>query len=505
MSISWTKSGPVLKTTEPGAWQRTSPLAILFFLGKLIRDIAKNAWQALAPLAAFLIAYKGDLAEKAIIGGLGFLVVTSLIAVLNYWFFRFQITHDSILIRQGILKKKQIDIKFDRIQGINTAQNIVFRILGLVTVKFDTAGSSGDEGNLPAVPRSFAESLRARIGTQKTLPEDGEDAAVPDPLVRLNWRDMIHIGLADRRVYVVLALSASLIQQMDFAESYIREAAQYTTSFGMGVFALTAITVVVGVIVIVTLLSIGAAFLRYHHYELFLEGSTLRSTGGLLTRHEHAMDLSKIQTLQLTQGLVQRGLNFYGLVARQARSSQQNSSSKNFVVPRVNAVQAEHLRELLLAPEGDELVQNPASERFNSISPYSMRSRILVNALVPIALSALLLTQSGNAAALFLLAWIPVSIPFVYLAWRHAGYHYDDQGLVRRSGVIGFRSVALLHRKVQRVTVTQSRYQRKKDLATLRVYMASGSVKIPYIGHDTAKRLRDYILYKVESSQQAWH
>jgi len=499
-----------LKTTEPGAWQRTSPLAILFFLGKLIRDIVKNAWQSLAPLAAFLVAYKGDLVEKAIIGGGGFLVVTSLIAVLNYWFFRFQLTDDSILIRQGVLKKKQLDIKFDRVQGINTTQNIVFRALGLVTVKFDTAGSSGNEGNLPAVPRSFAESLRARIGAPKTLPEDGEDAAVADPLVRLDWRDMIYIGLADRRVYVVLALVAPLIERMgetrvNFAENYIREAAKSTISFGIGVSALTAITVIVGVIVMFTLISIGAAFLRYHNFELFLEGSTLRSTGGLLTRHEHSMDLRKIQTLRLTQGLVQRGLNFYRLIARQARSSQKNSSSKNFVIPRVSAVQAEHLRELLLAPEGDKLVQNPASARFNSISPYYMRSRILINVLVPVVLAVLLLIQSGNAAALFLLAWIPVSVPFVYLAWRHAGYHYDEQGFVRRSGVIGFRSVALLHRKVQRVTVTQSRYQRRKDLATLRVYMASGSVKIPFIPLALANQLRDYILYKVESSQKAWH
>ncbi len=499
-----------MKTTETGTWQRTSPLAILFFLGKLVRDIAKNAWQSLAPLAAFLVAYKGDLAEKAIIAGIGFFVVMSLIAVLNYWFFRFQLTDDSILIRQGVLKKKQLDIKFDRVQGISTSQNIVFRILGLVTVKFDTAGSSGDEGNLPAVPGSFAESLRARIGNARTLPEDGEDAAVSDPLVRLDWRDMIHIGLADRRVYVVLALIAPLIEQMgetrvNIAENYIKASAQDTISIGIGVFALTVIAIVIGIIVMFTLISIGAAFLRYNNFELFLEGSTLRSTGGLLTRHEHSMDLGKIQTLRLTQGLVMRGLSFYRLIARQARSSQKNSSSKNFVIPRVSAVQANHLRELLLAPEGDELIQIPVSDRFNSISPYYMRSRILVNALVPVALATLLFTTTGNVATLLFLVWIPVSMPFVYLAWRHAGYHYDNQGFVRRSGMIRFRSVALLYRKVQRVTVTQSRYQRKKELATLRVYMASGSVKIPYIKHALAKQLRDYILYKVESSQQAWH
>lgn len=500
-----------MKAIEPGDWRRTSPLAALYFLGKVIRDIAKQGWQALAPLAAFLFAYKGNLAEKAAIAGIGVIVVMSLIAVLNYWFFRFQLTDNSIRIRQGVLKRKQLDIKFDRVQGINTTQNIVFRILRLVTIKFDTAGSSGDEGNLPAVPYSFAESLRKRVGRRlEQTPEMLEGESKLDPLLQLNWRDMIYIGLADRRVYVVLALLAPVIEELgetrvNIIENYVRDVAEGTMSSGVGIITLATIAVIVGVIGIFTLISIGAAFLRYHNFEMFLEGSTLRSTGGLLTRHEHSMDLRKIQTLRLTQGLIQRGLNFYQLLARQARSSQKNSSSKNFVIPRVSAGQAEHLRELLLAPEGDGLTQDPRSDRFNSISPYYMRARIFLNAVPPVGLATLLFTITGDAYALLFLLWIPISMPFVYLAWRHAGFHFDDQGFVRRSGLIGFRSVALLYRKVQRVTVTQSRYQRMKELSTLRVYMASGSVKIPYISLSLANQLRDYTLYKVETSKLAWH
>ena len=105
---------------------------------------------------------------------------------------------------------------------------------------------------------------------------------------------------------------------------------------------------------------------------------------------------------------------------------------------------------------------------------------------------------------LFLL-WIPISVLHIVRTWQHAGYHYTDEGFVRRSGTIGYRTVALLYRKVQRVTVSRSPLQRRKGLATLRVYMASGSVRIPYIKYELAQQLRDVILYKVESSQKAWH
>ncbi|NOR66893.1 MAG: PH domain-containing protein, partial [Woeseiaceae bacterium] len=187
------------------------------------------------------------------------------------------------------------------------------------------------------------------------------------------------------------------------------------------------------------------------------------------------------------------------------RSSHKQDKLKNFIVPVVTAAQANHLRELLMAPEGDELMQIPTSDEFTAISPYYMRSRILFVGLLPTIVWTALFWQLAGPVSLGMLLWLPASILLAYWSWRRAGYLCSEEGFVRRSGVIGYRSVALLYRKVQRVTVTQSRYQRRKGLASLRVYMASGSVRIPYIEHATAKQLRDYILYKVESSQQAWH
>jgi putative membrane protein len=499
-----------LKITKPGQWQRTSPLAVLFFFGKLLKVITKNAWQSLAPFVAFVYAYEGELVTKIVVGAIAFFVISSSISVLNYWFFRFQLNDDSILIRQGVVKKKQIDIKFDRIQGINTQQNVVYRYFGLVTISFDTAGSSGSEGNLPAVTRAFAESLRSRIGDQREREDLGDVEPDVDALVALDWRDMVRIGFADRRALIVFAVLGPIIERLgDDADTVIantiEQAADGAFRFGVASGVAIVTTAVIGLILLFALISIAAALLRYHNFELFIDGNTLRSHGGLLTRHEVSMHLGKIQTLRLEQGLVMRWLNRFQLSARQARSSQKQGKGKNLIVPVVTAEVADHLRELLLAPEGDSLMQIPSSERFSPISPYYMRSHILFVGLLPAITATLLFWQVLGSASLAFLLWLPAIILLSYQSWRRAGYLLSAEGLVRRSGLVGYRSVALLYRKVQRVSVTQSRYQRRKDLASLRVYMASGSVRIPYIEHATAKQLRDYILYTVESSQQAWH
>ena len=497
---------------EHAVWQRTSPFALLFFLGRIVRLIIKNAWQSIAPLIVYISVGQEDLVTKLSIGGFAIVVIIITGAVLSWLFFGYQIREDSVLIRSGVFKKKQLDIKFDRIQGINTQQNPVYRVLGLVTVTFDTAGSSGSEGNLPAVTRTFADALREKIGGRKQVQRNGDEEEISSAitLLKLDWRDMIRIGLADRRALIVIALIGPLMEKIgDQISDVVDQALQTFVFEAVQIGVSTGVFIVIGIIIAIFLLfaiiSIAAAFLRYHNFELSLDGQTLRSRGGLLTTHEHSMDLQKIQTLRLQQGIVQKWLNCFTMTARQAISGRKKSSKKVFSIPVVTAELADRLRPLLLAPEAGRLTQNPRSKSFMPISPFYMRSRILFIGLLPgILLTAFFLTEFGSAGFATLL-WIPLVAFLSWRNWRRAGYMHDDDELVRRSGLFGFRTVSLLFRKVQRVTITQSRYQRRKNLASLRMQMASGGVRVPYIDYATAQQLRDYILYRVESSQKAWH
>lgn len=502
-----------MNAAELQVWRRTSPFAILFFLGRILRLIVKNAFQALAPLFAFLVAYQGDLASKLILAAIGLASFVVIAALLSYWFFRYRIGDNSIQIREGVIKKTQLEIKFDRIQGINTEQNPIYRLLGLVTVSFDTAGSAGTEGNLPAVTRTFADSLRERIGKPRALEADGDEEPVDadaTALLRLGWRDMVRIGLADRRALLLVAFIAPLLDQMDVKfERYLNSVIQFITANGIELDTVGGLSIGISIAIFVVLLlvifSIAAAFLRFHNFELFLQGRTLYSNGGLLTRHQHSMELGKIQTLRLEQGVLQRLMKRYRLTARQATSSGKNRNKKVFDIPLLTAEIADTLRQRFLAPEAGRLTQNPRSEEFKAVSRAYMRSRIFFVGLLPALLASAIFWRAMGATGLLVLLWVPLTIAAAYRSWSCAGYLHDNDEIIRRSGFLGYRTVGLLFRKVQRVTVSQSRYQRRKGLASLHMFMASGSVKVPYISHAEAKQLRDYILYKVESSERAWH
>ncbi len=71
------------------------------------------------------------------------------------------------------------------------------------------------------------------------------------------------------------------------------------------------------------------------------------------------MDLGKIQTLRLQQGVVQRLLKRYRLTARQAVSSGKNRSDKVFVVPVVTAELADELRQKISGTGGRPVDARP--------------------------------------------------------------------------------------------------------------------------------------------------
>lgn len=495
-------------------WRRTSPLAAIFYLGKIYKAIAQNAVQSLAPLAAVFFASKGDLVGRITLVAVTFIVVTVTVAFLRFWFFRYRIEGNSILIRDGILKKTQLDIKFDRIQAINTQQNIVFRQFDLVTVKFDTAGSSKQEGHLPAIKVSLADALKERIRDERkiTAPQAGDEVALPPEshsLLTLGSKDMIRIGLSSNRSLIFLVLLGPIFENLgDRIEQSIDESTLLNTINGAGISVATGIVIVISIFVLFLLflasVSIIGAFIRYHNFNLRSEGNVLRSVGGLLTRHEHSVNFAKIQSLRAMQNPVLRLFRRFRLRAKQASSGRPGRGT-HFVVPICEPAHLDMLGAEIFGDEFSSIDLKPNSPSFRPIARHFVRSRFVLFGALPSLLAAFLFFFLIGKASLFVLTWIPVSGLAAWIYYRKYGFALAQNGMVLRNGFFGYQTTAFLYRKVQRISVTQTLPQARKGLASIRFFLASGSLSLPYVDFEMAKNLRDYILFKIESSQRAWH
>ena len=498
-------------------WQRTSPLAVLFFIGTVVKAAFGNAAQWAATFGSLIFLLQQELPVVIAVGaGVGVLATTA--AALRYWFFRFRLEADRVRIREGVFKRRDLNVQFDRIQGVNVEQSPIFKLFGLVTVQFDTAGSTAREGRLPAITPTFAESLRQRIQATRhhVAQQDTADAGPrTNILVELSNTDMLRIGFTDYSVLAGVVAIPLLLQtseeSRELVQSMFRQAAAGMA--GLGFLAIVGVVVLgaVAAFAVLSAITTISAFLRFHDFTLRQENSALHTQRGLLTRKEMRVEVGKIQQLIVSQNMRMRWFGCFRLRAPSATSgpaqhhSAEAVTEANLTVPLVGATGVRTLAALAFADEGQGLSLLPRVDPFAGISPVYIRARLLAFGILPACLATAALAPLVNFAALLALGWIPLVAVIARQRWRRYGYQHDDHGISCRTGLIGYRIEAFPFRKAQGVCLRRSPLQRRKGLASLDVALASGAITIPFIDFAEACQLRDYILYKVESSDQPWH
>lgn len=538
---------------NPGDWQRSSPFALLFFAGNVFRILARAMMGALIPLIAIVPLVRDDPRALGILllvlGAI--LLLPFVVGAVQWACFRFRIAGDRLLIRKGVLKKTALDLPHERVQGINVRRSPVDRLFGLVTVTLDTSGSVQAEGKLPSIKAEVAHRLQRSVtalrpglggaatgeGDSEAAGRSGSAAAAearpgvePGPvLLRLGPADMVRIGLASRNFIFVAALVGvltdllqpgdSLDPILEAIEAGVDSAASAFTGLGALAQVGLAAAVIASIAGVALLLTVTAAFLRHHNFTLQHDGGRFRSRAGLLTQREVVVEAPKIQQLTVSQGLVLRWLRQYRLYALPAAAVSPEAGRVSAVevpdvleVPLLDGRLAEELRTLIFEREATAVPVLPGSLGLKRVSPHYIRALALRYALVLAAVFGTLLLLAGAgvfARTSTILFWWAASVPAAALAawqrWRRQGYAYDRDGLASRSGFIGSEVKAFPLRKVQSATVRQSPLQRRKGLATLRVQLACGRITVPYIDRRVACALRDYILYRVESSRRRWH
>ena len=205
-------------TTESAtAWQRTSPTAVIIFLGQMIKALLTHGLPALVPLAAAFASVEGLRLWwllLAIVPITGLMLVWS---VLSYLRFRFRLEDGAVLLRQGVLQHERITIEFERVQNVSITEPFFMRPLGLAVLGIDTAGSKGKEITLAGIRKDVAQAMRGAIlESRKTkgrtddsrastadesaerLSDDGEHL-----LIVRNVRQIVRYGLTARGLFWV--------------------------------------------------------------------------------------------------------------------------------------------------------------------------------------------------------------------------------------------------------------------------------------------------------------
>ena len=493
---------------DSSSWQRLSPLSVIFFLGKVLSHLLKDALPGLAPLIV-VVANSDDKVwlTSLILVGAAILLIGS--SVLQYLFFKFSITDSKVLIKEGVFKKQHRSISFERIQNINILEPFYFRPFKLVTLQLETAGSAGNEANLAGISLKFAHELKQLALAQKAKAQtsleevESSEQNSSELLASATTKQLVQYGLTNNGMFWFFVFLAPFI---GFIDNYIESdtgqkyAEQLVAFLGGGLFAQVSIVIliIVGLITLMVLFSILGSIFRYHGYTLSLNEETLKRRGGLINTHEESAKRKKIQAVIRQTNFIGTWLRVENIILKQASGQQkQNQRNNLFVIPTRQADEAKKLKQVIFNEPSEEYDIYGIDKR------YCFKTWFILMIIPSLLICLLSLSNSW----LFSLLFIPCGLLSLAVAkrrWKKYAYGLGENYGYFQKGFVGFRKTEFPLYKVQRAEIKQSPLQRKRNLATLVLYFASQRLAIPFMPIQHAEDWFDIINYRIEKTQKSW-
>ena len=507
-------------------WQRTSPIALMYFSVKFIYLLASNLLY-IAP--GILLGYQHIAANPHIWFPVlaGILLIIGLATFLSFYYFKYRLADDHIEIRSGVFSKTHLNLPFARIQNVKLEQPIYYRPFGYTCLQLDTAGSVKQEAKVVALKIELAEHLKKIIlvnqnksrSSETTELQSNQDVnkssdntqgvnANETLLNQRNLSDLVIHGLTNNRIWILLGGMAPFIEEIS------AKVISFFATFGIDIeklfiiadkpwwqIGLYALSLTFIAMLAISLLSVAGSIISFYNYTLTKNGDRYIRRSGLLTKHEVTMRLSRLQMIIRQQDWLDMLLKRINLTFAQTQTNnfQANAQQNKIMVPSVKP------------SECQQLIDNVYPDnRLMDITFQGISKRFLIRhimfILLPVTLILISLSISLTkfVSVYFILTVFFILCLLIFCRWLRWGFATDDQYIYIRKGMFGVNYYCFAKYKVQQTQFRQSWFLRRHQLAHIRLVLAAGGQDIPFISERQAKLVIDQSLFHVESTQRSW-
>jgi putative membrane protein len=460
----------------------------LLLIPAILRFINTGSVYGLSLLQVFLIVF-------------GILLIILMVAVLKYLNFKFHISNEGFHLQKGIINKENIIIPRAKIQNVYIKQNLLQQLINVSSLAIETASDDKAEVDISALPTAYALELQKKLISEKVteISEENETTIY----YKASIGKLLLEGITNNHFKSLLVITTffsglyyenkAYLQDFQFDEK-VDGLLQSSNQSLINVIIINMILIIV-MLLAVMLFSIGKTFLINYNLQVTEQNNNLTISKGLLNKVNLNLLPSRIQTLTVTTNKLKQLFQLHTLHVKQAMTSK--NQKENLSVVGLNALQVDylvaHLFRDFTAPE----IKSKPEFYFKRLAIIrSMTILLLLNGLFVIL----------NDFNFFLLNFI--AIPYVYFYIKHsyekAFYSVNERYVTIESGFIDSKIHILEVHKIQSVSLTQTVFQKRRNIASLLIATASGQVKIPHIKEENAKSVMDFLLYHVEISHKNW-
>jgi putative membrane protein len=444
--------------------------------------------QALLFPAAAVVATGGSLTLAV----LGVVMVVGTIARAIAWQ-RFRWSFDGRVLRvsSGVLSRTHRSIDVGRIQQVEIDRPFAQRLVGVASVRIETAGSSAEPGvELRVLREADAVALREAVRTSAGPP--GPAAPAPVEILRVPLRHVALAAVTGAQLFVLPAVLGAAFQLFGGrATGAIERAVQLTAGLvdgdGPSTPALVALAVV-ALVAISAVLAVGAGLLRDGRFRIEQVGSDLLVRRGLLGTRDSTVPLDRIQMVHVVRNPVRRLLR----VTTVRIHSATGDGDRRVTVPLVPDTAVGGLLDQVLGAGGlPRLEPHPRTARRRALWRWYRRAALLA-ALPWIAL--LVLPEGVGLAALARAAPAALLVGATVLAiveWRALGHGVDTRVIASRRGALSLTTSIAPLVKIQAVSTRATVFQRRLGLVSLTAHTAGsgGDLEVLDVGEEQAAAL----------------
>lgn len=495
----------------------------IIFLADLLKRIKQNIYLLALPFISESVR------EYILFFYLGIILLVVLQFIYTYILFKkytFYLSDDGFHLQKGLFNRREIEIPFDRIQNINLQQNFLQQILSVVGLDIETAGESKAEVQIKALRKEDAEELKSLLLRRKyeKLSEDDLDDQVnfqdetndklndnlqydERVIFQLGFLELLKVGLSSNilkglsLVFAFIAYAFNTFSDFykqsydEFLTEQITTTNQYFTGQFLLIFLAGFALIAIGFLVTAIF-----TIIKYFNLRVIQLDKDYEVEYGLFNRFKKVLKPSKAQTLEVLENPIRKLFGFKNVFVSQASAEETTEKNKIGLV----GLSADYLKLFFKILFNGKILKE---QSFIRLRCHFFRLRVDLSRLL-FAIIALLLLLIWNQSSIYsfvaLLLLSALLAVFSYLRVKKSYVSFSDQMLKIGSGIIGTKTTFLEIYKVQSIKVSQSFFQKRRNLSSLTIYTASGSLKVKYLDAEHVQKLTNYLMFKIESSKKEW-
>jgi len=483
--------------------QRQNLLGLIVLLANSLRKIGWN----LLPLLIYAFIKEDFYANNKllIISSICALLILLIIhSILFYLNFLFWIENNDFVLKRGYINKKIVRIPLDKIQTVNTKQNLLQQILNVVSLEVDTAGSSVKEVSITALRRAEADIIKSALIEHKTkhADETDDEAADKNNLIKLSPSDLIKIAFSENIIktglLVMLTIYSVYSQYSEYINRYFaREINNFENQLNTINYSAIAILLVL-FFVLSIIATIIKTFIIYYDLSLLKTEKGFELKCGLLNRKNNIVPKHKIQLLKYSFNPIKRIFDIVSITMKQA-SPNDVKEKQSLKIPGCSNSINNSVKEYIFESYSKSHFTTHLTAKY-----YFIRNWFWLSFPVAIAIQFLPDISQSTLAIIGIFGWfIPCTIA-IWLSSKKRNFSISDDIISIQSGSLGTTITLIELHKIQSVKYRQSIFQQRRKLASINIVTASESLNIPFIDQQIGSELYNYILYKIESSDKNW-